>query len=114
MRGADWPARSSGGHPLLLLSGTLRNSLHVSAGGDSVKVGSPTIYAAIHQLGGVIVPKSAKRLVFSAGGKKVFAKKVTIPARPFLPFDKSGKLIGVAEQEVDEAIDGLVSAASGS
>lgn len=38
-----------------------------------------------HQFGAVIKPKKASRLVFTVGGKKVFAKQVTIPARPFLP-----------------------------
>ena len=37
-------------------------------------------YARIHQLGGIIRPKGGGRLVFSLGGKLVFAKKVTIPA----------------------------------
>jgi phage gpG-like protein len=42
------------------------------------------IYAAIHQFGGTILPKKAKRLVFTLKGKTVFATRVTMPARPYL------------------------------
>jgi HK97 gp10 family phage protein len=41
-------------------------------------------YANIHEFGGVISAKSAKRLAFYTGGKSVFAKSVVIPARPYL------------------------------
>lgn len=40
----------------------------------------------VHQRGMTIVPRSAKRLVFRVGrnAQPIFAKKVTIPARPFI------------------------------
>ena len=41
-------------------------------------------YALIHELGGKIVPVKAKMLSFEIGGKRVFAKEVNIPARPYL------------------------------
>lgn len=41
-------------------------------------------YALIHELGGVIVPKKAKALVFEIGGEVVRVMKVVIPARPYL------------------------------
>ena len=41
-------------------------------------------YALIHELGGVIVPRKAKALVFEIDGEVVRVKKVTIPARPYL------------------------------
>ncbi len=41
-------------------------------------------YALIHELGGVIVPKRAKALVFEIGGQVVRVMKVVIPARPYL------------------------------
>ena len=42
-------------------------------------------YAGIHEFGGVIVPKKAKFLSWvGADGKRVFARKVTMRARPFL------------------------------
>jgi len=47
-------------------------------------IGSPVIYAKVHEFGVVITPKKAKFLVFNIGEKKVFAKKVVIPERaPF-------------------------------
>ncbi len=53
-----------------------------------VAVSSPMIYAAIQNFGGTIVPKTAKRLFFMVGDQKVFAKSVTIPARPFFPDER--------------------------
>ena len=47
-------------------------------------IGSGLIYAAIHQFGGTIVPKSADRLAFRIGNRQIFAKKVTMPARPYI------------------------------
>ena len=48
-------------------------------------VGSNLPYARIHQKGGTIKPKKAKKLVFKGrGGKKVAVDEVTIPARPYL------------------------------
>ena len=41
-------------------------------------------YALIHELGGVIRPVAAKALAFKIGDRWVFAKSVTIPARPYL------------------------------
>lgn len=51
---------------------------------QTLLVGSNAIYAAIHQFGGIIRPKSAAALVFSLGGKTIFAKSVTMPKREFL------------------------------
>jgi len=42
-------------------------------------------YGAIHEFGGTIVPVRAKFLHFTTkDGREVFAKKVTMPKRPFL------------------------------
>lgn len=41
-------------------------------------------YALIQELGGVVVPLVAKALAFEIDGQLVFAKSVTIPARPYL------------------------------
>ena len=44
-------------------------------------------YAAIQNFGGTIVPKTKKALsFFNSHGMRVFARKVTIPARPFNQF----------------------------
>ncbi len=64
---------------ILTLNGYLRN-LHWDASAEEVLVGSNLEYAAIHQFGGVIKPKTAKALAF--GGRVV--SQVTIPAREYL------------------------------
>ena len=48
------------------------------------KVGSRLKYARIHELGGVIRPKNFRYLHFFVKGEEVFAKKVTIPKRPYI------------------------------
>ena len=47
-------------------------------------VGSPVVYAAIHEFGGIIKPKNAKYLVFQINGKWIRTKKVTMPKREWL------------------------------
>jgi phage virion morphogenesis protein len=64
----------------------LMGSLTSEADARSVRVGSNKVYAAVHQFGATIVPKNAKSLRFMLGSRVVFAKKVTIPARPYLGF----------------------------
>lgn len=81
--GVPWKPNLEG-TSILVREGHLLSSIHYVVGGDHVRIGSGLIYAAIHQLGGVITPKKAKRLAFTLRGKSVFAKKVTIPARPYL------------------------------
>jgi phage gpG-like protein len=72
--------RNDGLHPghatgsILRMTGALEGT---------VTVGTNIAYAAIQNDGGVIYPKTAKALRFKCRGKWVFAKKVTIPARPF-------------------------------
>lgn len=50
----------------------------------SGRVGSPVVYAAIHEYGGIIRPKNAKYLVFRIEGKWIRTKKVTMPKREWL------------------------------
>ena len=50
----------------------------------SGRVGSPLVYAAIHEFGGIIRPKNAKYLVFQIEGKWIRTKKVTMPKREWL------------------------------
>lgn len=42
------------------------------------------VYALIHELGGKIVPKRARRLIFKINGKTVSASEVNIKPRPYL------------------------------
>lgn len=69
-------------------SGRLADSIVRRVGPRQVEVGTNVIYAAIHQFGGTIRPKRAARLAFTApDGGAVFARQVTIPARPFMGID---------------------------
>lgn len=72
--------------PTLTLNGYLRGSITRRATDDSAVIGTNVIYAATHQFGGTITPKKpGGRLVFTTyRGDTIFAKAVTIPARPFL------------------------------
>jgi len=70
----------------LIDTGDLRSSMttekNMSAG--YVVVGTNKIYAAIHEFGGVIKPRTAKLLSWVQNGVRIFATSVTIPARPYL------------------------------
>jgi phage gpG-like protein len=87
--GADTAAfsRFAGAKKILITSGLLMRSVTfaVEAGASLVRVGTNLKYARLHQLGGVIVPKNRKFLRFPIGGGQfMFAKKVVMPARPYL------------------------------
>ncbi len=77
------------GKKLLVDSGSLARQFHVSANANSVTVGNSMIYAAIHQFGG----KAGK------------GKKVTIPARPFLPVKSDGSLYPQEQRLVLDALN---------
>ena len=54
-------------------------------GSDTVAMGSNKKYAATHQFGASFGrPKKAKALAIPTIAGVIFAKKVTLPARPFL------------------------------
>jgi phage virion morphogenesis protein len=76
----------------LIDGGDLRRQFHVAATGNAVTIGNSMIYAAIHQFGG------------QAGR----GKKVTIPARPFLPVTNNGSLYPDDRRRVLEAINGYL------
>jgi len=114
LRAAPWPNLSDGSAARLRRSGQLWKGLHVAGVGErSGLVGVNAIYGAVHQFGATIRPKSGKSLVFRLGGKTVFARKVTIPARPFLPFSVDGKLIPAAQRGVRAAIETKIRSLSG-
>jgi phage gpG-like protein len=97
--GAPWkPSRRVelfGGKTLVLSRG-LEGSLTHEADADGVTIGTNKKYAAVHQFGATIVPKKpGGRLVFGALESEddaegnvetplAFARKVTIPPRPFI------------------------------
>lgn len=83
------------GSRILFARGKLVESLTYQVQGSTVMVGSPLIYAAVHQFGAVITAKNAPALAFQLGvrGAKggikrafVHVQKVRIPARPYLGF----------------------------
>lgn len=88
--GAGWAPVHPSYRPLkrnsriLTESGRLAGSINPQASKDHVVVGTNVIYAAIHQFGGTIEPKSASHLVFRLASGVVLANSVTLPARPFL------------------------------
>lgn len=90
-------ARAAGKKPLIGETRQLMGTLYYEAGRDSVAVGSPMEYAAIHQFGG------------QAGR----GKRVTIPARPFLPATSSGQWLGTSDRNavLDLLRDAIESAA---
>ena len=49
-----------------------------------VATGPSVIYGRIQELGGTVVPRNKKWLFWESNGEKHFAKKVTLPARPYL------------------------------
>lgn len=50
----------------------------------AVRIGTNLEYAAIHEFGGTIKPKKAKKLRFEIDGEVFFVDKVVMPARPYL------------------------------
>ncbi len=72
--------REKGGQTLVNTA-RLRLSFTSEASAKQVEVSTNVAYAAIHQFGGVIRPKTRRACI---GGN--VRKSVTMPARPFLPF----------------------------
>jgi phage gpG-like protein len=81
--GAPWKPNREGTSILLRSGEHLRDSIAFDVGAGLVRWGSSWEYAHVHQNGAVITAKG-KALFFMSGGKKRVAKKVTIPARPFV------------------------------
>jgi phage gpG-like protein len=85
-------AAGKAGKPLVD-KGMLRNSIVARATADGVEVGTNLKYAKVHQFGATIVPKKAKRLVFPGpNGEFIFARRVTVPARPYMPINQAGEI----------------------
>jgi phage gpG-like protein len=81
-------AESTGGQTLrksgrLQRSMTATSAMRPSANG--FEIGANVEYAAIHQYGGTITPKSRKNLRFKVGKRWVSTKKVRIPQRMMVP-----------------------------
>lgn len=66
------------------MRGGLFGSLTSEQDGRTLRIGTNKAYAGVHQFGATITPKTARALFFRMGGGMVMAKRVRIPARPFL------------------------------
>ncbi|ACA57673.1 phage virion morphogenesis protein [Pseudomonas aeruginosa] len=86
-------AKGRGAHPILQVTNALARSITTRADRDQAQIGSNLTYAAIQQLGG------------QAGR----GRKVTIPARPYLPVLRNGQLKPSAR---DAVLDVLLAALS--
>jgi phage gpG-like protein len=75
--------------PLIGETRSLVGDIYSRVDGNTLTVGSPMVYAAIHQF----------------GGRAGRGKKVEIPARPFLPADDAGSLAPVAQAAVMEVLE---------
>jgi len=77
-------------------TGRLNRSIVSKVDATGVTVGTNLIYAPVHQFGATIVPKNKPRLVFPGpNGNLIFAKKVTIPARPFMPLRRDAETVAL-------------------
>lgn len=76
------------GNKILIKSGLLSQSFTQKVTGSSAQVGTNKQYAAIHQF----------------GGKAGRGKKVSIPARPFMPINKNGEI----PKDLDERLENEV------
>jgi phage virion morphogenesis protein len=88
--GSPWAAlKIRKGQPLRD-TGRLNRSIVANPDAKGVTIGTNVQGARVHQFGATIEPKKKNgRLVFPGpGGRLIFAKKVTIPARPFMPLKK--------------------------
>lgn len=104
-RPLPWPARRSGSNPLLKESRALQQSIRVvSVSQDAVIVGTDRKYAQYHQFGTqpyVIRPKRGRYLFWKGAAHPV--RKVNhpgLPARPFMPFSRSGRMMPEAQRRV--------------
>lgn len=98
-KGTAWaPLKIRKGGQPLRNTGRLYGSVQVRRDGDGVVVGTNlklpnngNSLGAVHQFGMTIKAKTKPFLVFPGAGKGlIFARQVTIPARPFMPLDAAG------------------------
>lgn len=102
-------------HPKILTeSGDLRGSIHPQVDGDTLMIGTPSKYGAIHQLGGTIKQEGIVVHLKGKGRETRFAKKgegdremkvnrtINMPARPYLGVSKADEkeLVAIAEDHL--------------
>lgn len=102
-RPRPWPALWDGRPSILQKSTTMAKSFRLEVTNTYARVSNPMVYAPVHQFGKVITASPGKRLSWvGANGKRVFARSVEIPARPFFPV-VDGKLTVDAERLISRA-----------
>jgi phage virion morphogenesis protein len=94
--GEAWAENLEGTSILRKTGRNLLDSIASTYEADAAEWGAAWEYAHVHQFGAVIEPKNADALSFSIGGQFIRAKKVTIPARPF---------VGLSDDNRQEMID---------
>lgn len=69
----------------VLINSIQKKDVTVTATSAKATVGTNVVYAAIHEFGGVIVPRHAAALVFrTKDGMWHTVKRVVMPARPYM------------------------------
>jgi len=109
--GSPWPislrAQFEGGKTLIDSAALQRSITHI-ASSDQVEVGTNMEYAATHQFGATITPKSADALRFNIPGIGfITSQSVTIPARPFIGLSDED------EAEIEHIADDFLTQALG-
>lgn len=89
--GSTWKPVKRGGQPLRNTGTHLMNRITSVLQGDSVIVGVPFFWAAVHQFGATIHAKVAKYLTFKVGNRWARKESVTIPARPMFGINASDR-----------------------
>lgn len=90
VRSMTGPSPSPAGSPPARRTGTLARSVRpepaqpAGAGRATSSVAPHTVYARIQQRGGEIVPVRAKVLRWKEGGRYRYARRVVLPARPYM------------------------------
>lgn len=95
------------GPGILRASGLLMRSINAQHTATTAMAGTNDIRARVHQFGATIVPKTAGRLVFRLASGIVRARKVVIPARPFLGVDRED------EQEMLDVVETVILSRAG-
>jgi phage gpG-like protein len=101
-RPEPWKSKHDGSASNLQKSTTMVKSFHLEVTDDFARLSNPTKYSAIHQFGGVIRAKGKALSWVGSDGKRIFAKQVNIPARPFYPVSGE-RLTPMAEEKISRA-----------
>jgi phage gpG-like protein len=107
--GRAWRPNREGTSTLFSGGGAhLARSIDYASSESEARWGSGWVGARILHFGGAIVPVNAKALAFQAGGKLVFAKRVTIPARQYVGLSRENEteMIETAERFEQQTFGG--------